>query len=563
VLSGFEPAPPAPPSPPRQQTLDDLGTPLADVTFVIVDLETTGASPRSDAITEIGALRMRGGELLGRFETFVNPGVPIPPMITVLTGITEAMLLPAPRIAEVLPAFLEFAHDAVIVGHNIRFDCGFLDAALVAHGYPRLPHRRVDTVALARRLIRDEVPNLKLSTLARHFRTAVEPVHRAYADASATAELLHALLERAAAFGVLGLDDLLALPTMRAHPSAAKLVLTSKLPRLPGVYLFRDRGGRVLYVGKASNLRARVRSYFSTEDRRKVPQLLRETVSIEHRVCRGPFEAAVRELRLIQRLEPRFNRESKSWRRYSYLKLTAERFPRLVVTRVAKADSATYLGPFRSSGAAHRAREAIEDAVPLRRCGTRIGRTAELACGPPCVPAQLGVATCPCRAQIDEASYGDLAEMVRRGLCEEPALLCAPLEARMHRLARAERFEEAAATRDRLATLTQALQRRRAMDALREAERLVIDSQEGRLVLEHGRLVLDADDANQLDLEAGEPNGTEAPDLAVPPARAVADELMLVSRWLQHARQVRCHDAIGIVASRLPGIVPYAPLPED
>src|SRR5579859_3560267 len=117
---------------PRQATLDDLGTPLHDVTFVVVDLETTGGSPATCAITEIGAVKYRGGECLGEFQTLVNPGVPIPPMITVLTGITEAMVYPAPRIAEVLPMFLEFARDAVIVGHNIRFDCGFLDAALVA-----------------------------------------------------------------------------------------------------------------------------------------------------------------------------------------------------------------------------------------------------------------------------------------------------------------------------------------------------------------------------------------------------------------------------------------------
>ena len=107
--------------------------------------------------------------------------------------------------------------------------------------------------------MRDEIPNLRLRTLARHFRTSVEPTHRAYADAAATAEVLHALLERAASYGVLGLDDLLALPSMRAHPSAAKLALTARLPRKPGVYLFRDRDGRVLYVGKATNLRARVR----------------------------------------------------------------------------------------------------------------------------------------------------------------------------------------------------------------------------------------------------------------------------------------------------------------
>jgi DNA polymerase-3 subunit epsilon len=551
VLSGFESAPVAPPNAPRQQSLDDLGAPLSEVTFVVVDLETTGASPHTEAITEIGALRLRGGELLGTFETLVNPGIPIPPMITVLTGITDAMLIPAPTIAEVLPAFLEFAHGAVIVGHNIRFDISFLDAALEAHGYPRLAHRRVDTVALARRLIRDEVPNLRLSTLARHFRTATEPVHRAYADAAATGEVLHNLLERAAAYGVLGLDDLLALPTMRAHPSAAKLALTAKLPRRPGVYLFRDRAGRVLYVGKATNLRARVRSYFSTEDRRKVPQLLRETERIEHRVCRGPFEAAVRELRLIQRLMPRFNRASKS-KRASYLKLTDERFPRLVVTSVARADGASYLGPFRSSAAAHRAREAIEDAVPLRRCGARVGRKAVIETGPPCVPAQLGVATCPCRGQVDEAEYAALADTVRRGLCDEPASLCAPLEARMQRLAECERFEEAASTRDRLATLAQALQRQRAMDALRAVERLELDTDEGRLVLAHGRVVLD--EAAAL---------PERPDLMVPPSAAAADELMLVHRWLTQTRRVRCEGAVGIAASRLPAVASYARVRDD
>jgi DNA polymerase III subunit epsilon len=527
--------------PPFQQSLEDLGTPLSEVTFVVVDLETTGASPRTEAITEIGALRLRGGELLGTFEALVNPGVPIPPMITVLTGISETMVLPAPRIAEVLPAFLEFARDAVIVGHNIRFDCSFLDAALLAHGYPRLANRRVDTVALARRLVRDEIPNLKLHTLARHFRTSVEPVHRAYADAAATAEVLHALLERAAAFGVLGLDDLLALPTMRAHPSAAKLALTSKLPRLPGVYLFRDRGGRVLYVGKATNLRARVRSYFSTEDRRKVPQLLRETHTIEHRVCGSPFEAAIRELRLIQRFEPRFNRQSKSWRKYAYLKLTAERFPRLVVTRVMRTDGAYYLGPFRSTAAAHQAREAVEDAVPLRRCGLRIAQSAEIADGPPCVPAQLGVATCPCRAQVCEDEYRALADTTRRALHENPASIYAPLDARMRRLAGSERFEEAALTRDRVTTLTRALRRRRAMDAIRAARRLVVDSSEGRVELVHGRVVLAEDD----------PSEFEPPDLDLPPTREVADELMLVSRWLEQAKGARCEFASGIAASRI------------
>src|ERR1041385_6639826 len=160
MLSGFAAAPVAPAAAPRQQSFDELGTPLAEVTFVVVDLETTGASPRTEAITEIGALRLRGGELLGTFETLVNPGIPIPPLITVLTGITEAMVLPAPTIAEVLPAFCEFAGGAGgragLPAHNPRFDIAFPAAALIAHGRPRLPTRRVDTIGLARRLVRDE-----------------------------------------------------------------------------------------------------------------------------------------------------------------------------------------------------------------------------------------------------------------------------------------------------------------------------------------------------------------------------------------------------------------------
>jgi DNA polymerase-3 subunit epsilon len=537
--------------PMRQASLDDLGTPLSEVTFVVLDLETTGGSPNDCAITEVGAVKLRGGECLGRFETLVNPGVPIPPLITVLTGITEAMVLPAPRIAEVLPPLLEFVGEAVIVGHNIRFDISFLDAALVAHHRPRLTNRVVDTLGIARRLVRDDVPNLRLSTLARHLRVPTEPNHRAYADAQATAEVLHALLERAAAFGVLGLDDLLALPTMRAHPSAAKLALTTRLPRAPGVYLFRDRDGRVLYVGKATNLRARVRSYFSSDDRRKVPQLLRETASIDHLVCRGPFEAAVREIRLIQALQPRFNRQAKVWRKYAYLKLTNERFPRLTVTRTAKADGGTYLGPLPSSGVAHLVREAIESAVPLRRCPRRLPRRFVPDDGSPCVPAQLGVATCPCRGQIDDAGYTELTASVRRGLGEEPRLLLEPLEQRMHRLAGAERFEEAALTRDRLATLSRAIARQRLVDQLRAARSLVVHGAEGRLEVHAGRLAIDDGPGANRELAAPTP-------VDLPPARDEIDELLVTARHLgRSAASLTLEQAAGTYASTLPVIPTY------
>ncbi|MGI9022294.1 MAG: DEDD exonuclease domain-containing protein [Acidimicrobiales bacterium] len=545
-----------------QRSFDDLGTPLHQVTFCVVDLETTGGSPTTCGITEFGAVKVRGGECLGTFQSLVNPGMAIPPEIVVLTGITEAMVIPAPPVATVLAAFLEFAGDSVLVGHNVRFDMGFLQAAAAAGGYARLANRVVDTCALARRLVRDEVPNCRLGTLAEHLRLAHTPSHRALDDALATTDLLHALLERAGNLGVLGLDDLLELPTIRAHPQMGKLRLTASLPRRPGVYLFRGPGGRVLYVGKATELRSRVRSYFSGDERRKVGQLLRETVTIDHVVCPGPLEAAVLEVRLIHQHLPPFNRHSKLWRRYAYLKVTLdERFPRLSVVRVVHDDGCLYLGPLSSTAAARQVAEAIESAVPIRRCTVRPGRVLREW---PCSPAQLGVATCPCAGTVSEADYGALVRQVVAGLTVDPALLLDPLHDRMTALAEAERFEDAAVARDRAEALARALHRQRLFDRLRRAGRVELelpDTLRGparpprRLVLAGGRLV-DAAGSDTLDLWPEHAGDTGR----VPLARHLVDELACVASWLDaEAHRVRLVHCDGELSSVLPPIPRFTP----
>jgi DNA polymerase-3 subunit epsilon len=541
-----------------QRSFDDLGTPLAEVTFVVVDLETTGGSPATSAITEIGAVKLRGGECLGTLQTLVNPGLAIPPEITYLTGITQAMVLPAPRIDSVLPSFLEFCRDAVVVGHNVRFDLSFLNAALLAAARPRLANRSVDTCALARRLVRDEVPNCKLATLAQHFRVAHKPTHRALDDALATGEVLHALLERAGSLGVLALDDLLELPTVQGHPMVAKLPLAAALPRKPGVYLFKDAGGRVLYVGKAVDLRRRVRSYFTGDERRKVGSLLRETHAIDHIVTSGELEAGVLEVRLIAELVPRYNRQAKVWRKYAYLKLTLdERFPRLSVVRVPKADDGClYIGPLASSAAAKLVAEAIESAVPLRRCTGRPTKTPRPAA---CTPAQLGVALCPCAGGVAEDEYRNAVDTVVRGLTAEPALLLQPLEDRMRALAAAQRYEEAAAVRERAAALSRAIARQRRLDALRRAGRvtLAIDG-EGTAVLDRGRL-LRTSDGGLFDTDTDA--GAVAVAVAVGPVpRELVDELMAVASYLDaKAGRLRLVESEGELAWPLPRLPRYEP----
>lgn len=542
-----------------QRSLDDLGTPLHEVTFCVLDLETTGGHRTDDTITEIGAVKLRGGERLGTFQTMVNPGRAIPPEITVLTGITEAMVTRAPRIETVLPTFLEFLGDAVIVGHNVGFDMAFLNAALTRSGRPKLRTRPVDTLPLARRLLVDEVPNCRLGTLASRLRLPNQPTHRALDDALATADLLHLLLERAGTMGVLGLDDLHLLPKIDQHPQAHKLRLTQDLPREPGIYRFLDGDGRVLYVGKATNLRTRVRSYFSGDRRKKVAQLLRETETLEHVVCPGPLEAEVLEVRLIHEHQPRFNRQGKTWSKYAYLKLTLnERFPRLSVVKNPKDDGALYLGPLPSRRFATRVAEAIETVVPLRRC-TKKPRSRPGATRPgPCASSQLGVSSCPCSGEIGEQDYARIVERLAVALTDRHDLLLDPLRDRMHQLAMAERFEEAADVRDRAAALAAALKRQLRTEGLRRAGRVVIEMPgRGHAELLDGRLVRSWADDGALPLGRG---GEPVAPIEGPLPRHAADEVLCIAGWLdQQADRVRLVHCDGALASPLPRIDTFEP----
>jgi DNA polymerase III epsilon subunit family exonuclease len=299
----------------RQAPFDDLGTPLSQVTFVVVDVETTGGSPARASLTEVAAARFRGGEQLGTYQTFVRPDERIPPFITALTGISDAMVADAPRVGEMLPSLLEFVGGSVLVGHNLRFDLSFLDHALVSTGRGPLDNRTVDTLALSRRLVRDEVDNCQLGTLAAALGLPHRPSHRALTDVLATGDLLHALLERAGSFGILDLAELLDLPRLLGHPQAAKLRLTVRLPHHQGVYWFTDAAGHVLYVGRAADLHARVRSTFGSDQPRMVGRLLRQLDAVHHRVCAGPLTASVVEGRLIRAWSPPFNQPAKVGRR--------------------------------------------------------------------------------------------------------------------------------------------------------------------------------------------------------------------------------------------------------
>jgi DNA polymerase-3 subunit epsilon len=506
-------------SSPVQTTLAEA-VPLRDVPFVVVDLETTGGSPRDSRITEIGAVLVTGGERIGTFQALVNPEDPIPPFISQLTGIDDFLVREEPPIEAVLPAFLEFARGAVFVAHNARFDFSFLNENLGRLDYPTLEGPPVCTAKLARRVVWPEVPNVRLQTLAQYFRTRMKPTHRALEDAMACAEVLDGLLDLGGRLGILTLGDLREAVRARGRPHYGKIRLADPLPHAAGVYRFVGRDGRVLYVGKARDLRARVKSYFYGDGRKKIENLLGEVRHVEGDVTPGgELEALVLEARLIHQHEPKYNRRGKTWRRFAYLKVDpSEAYPRLkVVHRAAHDDGCTYLGPFSASGAARLAKEALEDVVPLRSCTRAMRSRTRFA---PCALADIGRCPAPCDGRTDPERYGELVRDLLSSL-ESPDGLLAALEAKMWRLADAERFEEAASVRDRLRTLAAALHRARRDAWLLGAGRLeLVVEGDRRLSFDGGALA-----------RAGSVPGETEP-IPFPCPRERADELSAVRSWL-------------------------------
>jgi DNA polymerase III epsilon subunit family exonuclease len=385
---------------------------LDEAEFVVFDLETTGLSAARCRICEVGAVRVRALEPIDSFQALVNPGVALPEPVARLTGLREQELRRAPSVSIVLRRFLAFAGDDLLVAHNARFDQAFLDRQLLRVHGRRLSEPPLCTAALARRLLEGRIRRVGLASLAHFFGVPTRPCHRALPDAEATAEVLVHLIGLAQELGARRLSELRALAAPRKRRVYGKRSLAHGAPTRPGVYLFRDRHGQVLYVGRARDLRARLRSYFRSEPQRpSVEASLLALDRIEWRVLGSELEAALEELRLIRELQPPANSRSRRAEHGVYLRRRGEDY---VVTKTA-----TELGPI----------------------GSR--RTASLAA----------------RA-LSLSTTEELADLLHGGPLPR-------LRTRLSDLAECFRYEEAARLRDRIEALEHVLERLRRLERLR------------------------------------------------------------------------------------------------
>jgi DNA polymerase-3 subunit epsilon len=389
--------------------------------FVAVDVETTGLQAIKHRVIEVAAIRYDKGTVVDRYETLVQPERRLSKFIRGFTGISDEMLAGAPRFAEIAEAVETMIGSSPILGHNVGFDVGFLNAELSRAGRPTLINDRIDVMGLAMRLM----PELRKPSLERLVQAAgltPRKGHRAGADAEMAAECAFVLAEKARAAGYATVEQFRAVavpPERRPKDGVGRgravldRSLLADIPRLPGVYIMRDAYERVVYVGKAKCLRDRVSSYYSQPIgvRKHMDGLLESTVRIDVEVTGSELEALLLESQLIKRYQPRYNTVMRSHEEYPFIRVDlGNPWPQVTLAKARKDDGARYFGPFKSKNAARASVDLINGHFPLRSC-PRSFKTAR-SYGAPCIQLDLGKCLGPCIGRANRDEYMAIVRQV-------------------------------------------------------------------------------------------------------------------------------------------------------
>jgi DNA polymerase-3 subunit epsilon len=432
---------------------------FADLPFVIIDLETTGGSALFDRVLEVAAIRVQNGVVQDRFECLVEPGMPIPPFVTRITGINHSLVRDKPTFDKVLPHLHGIMDGAVLVAHNVSFDGNFLASAFGRAGMP-WEGERLCTLRLARRLI-PGLHSYRLDSLCAFLGYTFVQRHRAGPDAEATLHVLRNLLDAAISRGVETLSELLRIQqqpvTRRRHKGHVDEAQLASLPTTSGVYLLKDRHGKVIYVGKSINVRQRVRTHLRPSGtargpaqprlRRRLPHI----ADVEAIETRSELEALLLESKLVKRYLPEANSLLRDYHDYPFIKVDlADAYPRLEATRERPTDGAAYFGPFRRASVVSSAVVFLNEQLGLRQCSGRL-KPGQPAC------ALLEMKRClgPCVGAVSASAYRstvDEALAILRGASTSVQDAAA---ARRDELGEQLRFEDAAELRDRIRDLEQ------------------------------------------------------------------------------------------------------------
>ena len=303
--------------------------------FAIVDIETTGGYASGNCISEIAIAIHDGTRMVDYFETLINPEVPIPRYIQALTGITNAMVSQAPLFEAVAPKIYKLLHDKVFVAHNVNFDYSFIKYQLAQFGY-NLDSKKLCTVRLGKKVLPGH-QSYSLGNLCRCLGIEIAQRHRAGGDTLATVKLFECILKNDHD------DEVKAMLKGKSKeqflPPHLPVEKVAQLPPFPGVYYFHNQKGKIVYVGKAKDLKKRVNSHFSNNKPGKQKQeFLREIHNISFEVCGSELMAFILESIEIKRLWPLYNRSLKGFQQtYGlYLYEDGRGYQHLVIEKMKK-----------------------------------------------------------------------------------------------------------------------------------------------------------------------------------------------------------------------------------
>ncbi len=439
---------------------------ISDATFVVTDVETTGTSADEGRILEIGAVKVRDGTVVDRYQHLVNPEQAVPGRITKLTGITTGMVFEAPPVGDVLPEYLEFLGDGILVAHNLTFDQSFLNAELEREDRDPLSNETLCTVRLARRLL-PGLDSKGLSRLTQFYDIDVDGRHRALGDAEATSLVLRRFLSQLAfEHEIETVDELLrfqhqSYQTVRSvpgHIDEIRAEVLPEVPEAPGVYTLKKSSGTPLYIGKAKCLPDRLRSHFTAVEssgarKRKMLQKVR---TVDWTTTDTELEAILLESRRIKAKKPRYNRAQRRYYSRPFIRLdTNHEYPTVSWTRRLEADGAEYYGPVRNTDQADMVVDVVGRFFELRECDDD-----RLRLGQRCLYADMDRCGAPCETQAPEA-YAEVVDRVRAFLTGRDQSVVDRLRDRMHQASEDLDFEKAAQIRDTVEQLERILEKQR------------------------------------------------------------------------------------------------------
>lgn len=447
-----------------------LGGLLQETVFTVFDVETTGLNPERNRMTEIGIVKIKGGEVVDEYSALINPEQFIPPEITRLTGISNELVYDKPKFGELAGDIMNFMFSGeeslVLAGHNVKFDYGFLNASLHRAGYNKLGVPSVCTARLARRLNR-QLPSKSLDSLRRHFGIHSRRKHRALDDAKATAVILiHFLEQLITEHEFETLEELLGFQYRKIYDDSKISARFKKLkidlqsvPQKPGVYYMLNKKGEIIYIGKAKNLKDRLSSYFyhNVSHSTKIRKLVRYVHKVEWETTGSELSALLAESRMIKSHKPRFNSAIKSYRKFPFIKIDVQRaYPRVYKVYEIIPDGARYYGPFSSSYTVNTLIERINKLYKLRKCDDKVLHPAKNKSA--CMYYEFGQCSAPCNLTVTAAEYQKEVKGVDKFLTTETeggALRL--LEREMLLESESMNFEHASYIRDNISDLRKVL----------------------------------------------------------------------------------------------------------